>query len=294
MSKAGEIEHQRVDVGGLELHVAMLGPVHGEPLVFMHGFPEFWMEWEPQMQHFAALGYRCIAPDQRGYADSDKPQSVSAYHIDRLADDIAGLCDTLGLSSVNLVAHDWGGLVAWHMLGRHPRRVRSLFVINAPHASEYLAAMRREPAQMLKSWYVMAFQLPWLPEKLFTAGGGAFGMKLAGLDRLLDSELRASYRQAWKKGMRTMINWYRAAVRNASETAARPTARFEQPVFVLWGAEDRFLDSRLADASAALCVDAKVVYLEGVSHWVAQEAPVKLIEHLELFLQRVTSGAASA
>jgi pimeloyl-ACP methyl ester carboxylesterase len=108
-------EEQFIDTNGIQLHVIFAGPENGKPVVLLHGFPEFWYSWRHQIEPLAAAGYRVIVPDQRGYNLSEKPNGVKQYHIDLLAQDIVGLLDSLRYNEVNLVGHDWGGVVAWHM-----------------------------------------------------------------------------------------------------------------------------------------------------------------------------------
>ena len=109
------LKKEYIRVNGISLHVVQAGPDTGTPIIFLHGFPEFWYGWRKQIDFFAQSGYRLIIPDQRGYNLSDKPQGIDKYHIDRLADDITGLMDALRLEKIHLVGHDWGGAVAWRL-----------------------------------------------------------------------------------------------------------------------------------------------------------------------------------
>lgn len=280
------IEQQRIDVGEVSLNVAMAGPAAGEPLFFLHGFPEFWYAWHEQMRYFAARGYRVIVPDQRGYGSSDKPAGVAAYRIDNLAGDVLGLADVLGYKCINLVGHDWGGIVAWHLLSWHGERLNKVAVLNAPHLSVWRSAMRRTPMQALKSWYVFAFQVPLLPEHLAGIGGGRFILALSGLDKVLNASDRQRYRRAYTGAMRTMLHWYRAAMRFAGDAGRMPRREIATPLLLLWGRKDRFLAPQLAQQSLALCSAAQLQYLDQAGHWLVHECGREVNQKLATFLQQ--------
>ena len=152
---------------GIALSVARAGPTDGPPVILLHGFPEDWTCWHRQIGPLAEAGFGVLAPDHRGYGGSDKPEGVASYTLDRLADDVVGLIESTGRSSASLVGHDWGGVVAWWTAIRHPTRVDRLAVVNAPHPVAFRTYLRTHPAQLLRSWYVLAFQLPRLPEAMF-------------------------------------------------------------------------------------------------------------------------------
>lgn len=153
-------------VNGITLHYAEAGPADGPPVVLLHGFPEFWAGWRDQIPALAAAGFRVIAPDQRGYNLSDKPQGVAAYDLDRLVEDVVALADHFDIAKLKLVGHDWGASVAWWLATTRPERLERLAIINAPHPAIWRKAMRDDPVQNKKSWYVQMFRLPWLPEAM--------------------------------------------------------------------------------------------------------------------------------
>lgn len=279
------IEHLRINVGEVELHVAAAGPEDGKPLLFLHGFPEYWYAWQAQLEYFGALGYRAYAPDQRGYGDSDKPQGVSNYHIDKLTQDALGLMDALGHEKFDLVGHDWGGILTWHLLSWHPQRLRRVVVLNAPHLATWIAGMRRTPVQVLKSWYVFAFQLPGLPERLTGARNGNVLFGMSGLNKILSRDDRARYSKAYAGALKTMINWYRAALRYASVAARAPEASIDTPLLILWGRNDRFLSAKLAEQSQQLCSQARLEFIEDASHWVVHERPTQVNQAIHEFLE---------
>ena len=168
-SPVGFGAHSRRRVGELDLHVVEAGPPEGRPAILLHGFPEFWYGWRHQLGPLAAAGLRVVAPDQRGYNLSDKPQGLESYTLDRLAGDVVALADALGCDRVSLVGHDWGGLVAWWTAARHGERVERLAILNAPHPQAFGPYLRRHPTQLLRSAYIGFFQLPWLAEAALAA-----------------------------------------------------------------------------------------------------------------------------
>ena len=149
---------------GVRLHAVLAGPPGGEPVVLLHGFPEFWYGWRHQIGPLAAAGYRVIALDQRGYNANDKPPRVRDYAVDRLAADVAAALDALGVRRAAVVGHDWGGGVGWWLALTRPERVSRLAVINCPHPEAMRRTLWSDVGQLMRSWYVFAWQLPRLPE----------------------------------------------------------------------------------------------------------------------------------
>jgi len=145
------IEHRLVKVNGITLHVVTAGPKDGEPVILLHGFPEFWYGWKHQIPALAAAGYRVIVPDQRGYNQSDKPKAVGEYVIYKMVDDIVGLIEAMGHTSANIVGHDWGVIVAWSLAILHPERVQTLSILNVPHPVVFQKTLRSNISQLLKS-----------------------------------------------------------------------------------------------------------------------------------------------
>jgi len=276
---AAEPHFVRVATNGIELHVAELGPADG-PLVFLlHGFPEFWYGWRHQMGPLAEAGFRVIVPDQRGYNLSDKPREVSAYDLDRVVADVSGLADHYGRRSFTIVGHDWGALLGWWMATRYAGRLERFVALNAPHPSVWREAMRGNPAQKKKSWYVQIFRIPGLPEFLlrlrnFDAMVGGF-RGAARPDAFTESDL-ARYREAWSQpgALSGGLNWYRALLKKTLPPAkeCRSTVR----TLVIWGVQDAYAVRELAEASARMCDDAKVVYLEQATHWVQHDEPERV------------------
>lgn len=251
------------------------GPPDGEVVVLLHGFPEFWYCWQEQIPFLAEQGFRVMAPDQRGYNMSSKPQGIAAYNLDELVDDLIGLVDAAGREQVYLMAHDWGAGVAWWAARLFPKRFKKMVIINGPHGSVMEKHLSSNPAQLLKSWYMFFFQLPWLPEWSVRAAnwrGLIRGIRESSKPGTFSEERVEIYRQAWSQpgAMTAMINWYRAAAR-ARPTRKAPT-RVKVPTLLIWGTEDAFLGRELAEPSIALCDEGQLAFIEGGTHWVHQEA----------------------
>lgn len=157
-------DHERIETNGVELYVYLAGPADGPPVVLLNGFSEFWFDWPSQIPALAAAGYRVIAPDQRGDNPSDKPAGIDAYTIDTLAADLVGLLDALGFVSASGVGHDWGGGSAGRpCVGPRPHRPRH--GDQCPHPAVFRTYVQRHPRQMLRSWYMLSFQLPGVAER---------------------------------------------------------------------------------------------------------------------------------
>ena len=157
------LEFRVFHINGIALHVVLAGPASGKPLVFLHGFPEFWFAWRLQIDHFVSSGYRVIIPDQRGSNLSDKPAGIASYSIDLLAKDVVGILDTVTDSKAFVVGHDWGAAVTWYLAARYSQRVSRTAMLSVPHPRAFITNLIK-PAQLRRSWYLFFFQLPWLPE----------------------------------------------------------------------------------------------------------------------------------
>jgi len=145
------LEFRVVHVNGIALHVVLAGPPSGKPLIFLHGFPEFWFAWRLQIDHFVSLGYQVIMPDQRGYNLSDKPAGIASYSIDLLASDVVAVLDTLTDSRAFVVGHDWGAAVAWYLAARYPDRMSRAAMLSVTHPRIFIKNLIMNPAQLRRS-----------------------------------------------------------------------------------------------------------------------------------------------
>ena len=277
-----------IRTNGITLHVVQDGPKDGPLVILLHGFPEFWYGWRKQIAYLAAQGYCVWAPDQRGYNVSDKPKPMAAYSIDQLANDVIGLIDAAGRQQAHLVGHDWGAAVAWWVAAQCGDRLKSLVILNVPKGEVLFRTIATQPRQLLRSWYILFFQLPWLPQTLARLGNGR--MLAASLRRssrpgtFSDSDLDR-YRHAWSQpgAVRSMINWYRAAIQK--KVAVAGTGRIKIPTLVIWGVKDAFLLPEMAQASMKYCDNGKLVYLPEATHWVQHEEADRVNELLTQFWQ---------
>ena len=161
----------------VRLHAVAAG-LPGSPVVLLlHGFPEFWYGWRKQIEPLAAAGLHVIVPDQRGYNLSSKPSGVASYALSELVSDVIAIADQLGQEKIFLAGHDWGAAVAWSTALLHPQRIAKLVVLNVPHPSVMRKFISTRPRQLLRSWYMFFFQLPWVPEAFFSAFDFRIGVR---------------------------------------------------------------------------------------------------------------------
>lgn len=274
--------HRRIDVGEVSLHVAEARPsfVSGDevpkdvPLVvLLHGFPEFWWSWRDQLRALADAGCWAVAPDMRGYNESDKPEGVGAYELEKLAGDVSGLIKALGRDKAYVVGHDWGAAVAWFFAQEHQDQLERLAILNVPHPLEMMKGLRR-PKQLRKSWYMFFFQLPRLPELMLARKDFLFARKTFSADGF-DRETIEHYVDALRvPGAATSaINYYRAAIRRVALGRVPRTKPIERPVLVIWGDKDRYLGQEMADPPKRFVPNARVVHIPNATHWVQNDAP---------------------
>ncbi len=278
------MEQRRIDVGGGVKLAVLLEGESGPPVLLLHGFPESSHMWRQHMEPLARQGFRVIAPDMRGYGDSDKPRAVRDYKSARLVQDLVELVRALGHTRVHVVGHDWGGIVAWHFAARHPEIVDRLVILNAPHPSLMLRALLTKPAQRRRSWYVFFFQLPLLPERGLTKRG-TMGRILRGSsvhpEAFSDEDIAHYEASARAPGAaRGMLAYYRAALRGIESKLPR----IERPTLVLWGMEDQALGSELLDGLEREVKDVTIERFPGISHWIVDEAPERVREKVVGFL----------
>ncbi len=296
------MEHQYIRTNGVTLHVAIDGDPNGEPIVLLHGFPEFWYGWKKQIPYLVEKGYRVIVPDQRGYNLSDKPNKIEDYLLNVLANDIIGLIDALGYDRVNLVGHDWGGAVAWWVATAYPNRLKTLSILNIPYPTVMVKYLKANPAQWLKSWYMGFFQVPLLPEAtLGIAKYKVFAnlIKSTGKEGSFTEADLVKYREAWSKpnAATGMLNWYRGLMRTNVKQATDDTRREElpkgkrisTPTQILWGEKDVALSKEMAQPSADVCVDARLEFFPEATHWLQHDEPDAVNERIHAFIQEKLS-----
>ena len=298
----------------------------GEPgrpvLLFLHGFPEGAWVWDPLLLHFSKPengGYRCVAPNLRGYERSSAPEDVKAYRAKHLVQDIVALIDSECGSLQNsrplaaLIAHDWGGAVAWSLANQHPDRLRQLVIINSPHPGPFLWALQNDPAQQAASAYMNFLVQPDAAAQLAAHDFERLFGFLTGQDTSLQSlttlsapdaptrsphwlthDVKAQYRQVWQHGLQGGLNYYRASpLRPATATDPGASAvhippealRIEVPTRVLWAQDDVALLPCLTEGLDAHMADWTLVPIARATHWVVHEQPARVIAEIADFLQ---------
>jgi pimeloyl-ACP methyl ester carboxylesterase len=301
MAPAPIIEGQYLEATpGVRLHYASCGDP-GKPLMLMlHGFPEFWGAWRGIMPAFAG-GYHVVAPDMRGYNLSDKPGEVSDYRAPLLVADVAGFVRALGYERCVLVAHDWGGAVAWAVAIAHPDLVERLVILNAPHPVLFARALANDSAQQLASQYINWLRRPGSETVLAENGFARLESMLrkSGGASWFNEATRAAYHAAWSQpgALAASVNWYRASPLRppsagdpGSGTLQLEASAFvvQMPTLVLWGLQDPALLPVLLEGLDKFAPLLEIVRLPDATHWVVHEQPERVVAEIKRFL---TDGA---
>jgi pimeloyl-ACP methyl ester carboxylesterase len=263
---------------GIELDVRVDGDPGGETVLLLHGFPQTAAAWDRVWPALAAAGFRVVRPEQRGYSPGARPPGRRDYRTAELVADAVALLDELGVDRAHVVGHDWGGAVAWALAGAHPDRLRSLAVVSTPHPRALAGALLTSP-QALRSWYVLAFQVPWLPERLLLAGDGRLLRQVLRGSGLGPDPTEAYVAAMRRPGVLTgALQWYRAVPFGAGSLDPGPV---RVPTLFVWGDSDVAL-GRAAAMRTADQVSAPYTFVEvpGGSHWIPEEHPGALLEPL--------------
>ena len=283
------------------------GPPDAPAIVFVHGFPEAAFVWDPLLEHFGAR-WRCIAPNLRGYAGSSAPEAVEAYRARPLVADLCGLIDQLGGRVAAVVAHDWGGALAWALAALHPDKLERLVIVNSPHPATFLRELRDNPQQQRASAYMTFLCRPDAEALLaendfarlwgfFTAMGAADAAHPGG--GWLDEATRERYREVWRQGLRGACNYYRAsplrpptAPTDAVMTLQLPAelVNVRVPTRVVWAEGDAALPPALLDGLEAWVPDLQVVRVPQATHWIVHERPERIVHEVEQSLAALTAG----
>ncbi len=275
MSAAG-LRHERVESrGGVGLHVVRAG--EGPLVVLLHGFPEHWISWRRQIDALVAAGFAVAAPDLRGYNLSDRPTSRDAYQLRFLVEDVAAVVRAAGHSRAHVVGHDWGGIIAWTFAGTCPKLLDKLVIMNAPHMRLYLETARRPP-QLFRTWYILFFHLPAVPERVLSAGDFAAIRRMfrelpARRGAFSEQDIEAYVAALRPPGALTAALDYYRALRTPGGIALARAAHTDAETLVIWGEQDPALGLGLLRGLDRVAPRARVHRLPGVSHWVQAEAP---------------------
>lgn len=283
----------------ISLSCRAAGPEYAPVLLFLHGFPEAAFVWDDMLRHFSRH-YRCIAPNLRGYERSSRPEEVQAYRAHHLVADVAALVDQLDGRLEALIAHDWGGAIAWNFAARHPMKLRRMVIVNSPHPAILLRELKNNPAQQAASAYMNFlcrpdaeqlleaddFELAWN----YLQGPGDVDDTRPGANWLTEA-MKERYRELWSLGMQGAINYYRASpLRPATETDMAilqvnlPDTAVNVPTRVVWAEGDSALLPGLVEGLDAYVPDLTLVRIPQASHWVIHEQPTRIAHEIEAAL----------
>lgn len=283
------MRERTVASSGVEIHVVEEGPEDGAPVLFLHGFPEFWWSWRHQMEALARDGYRAVAMDLRGFGGSGKPDEVGAYALPNSLGDVTAVLDALGPRAA-LVSHDWGGALGWVYAALFPDRVDRLVVMNSPHPSAFRDRVHHL-RQLQLSWYMLFFQFEGVAEEALERNDfelfrewfyGTATVPLAASDVARYVEVFSA-----PGALRAGLNWYRANVppQSFAAEAAGELPRIVVPTMLVWGLDDAYLSFDLGRRAGEF-VDAPFALhaLADTGHWVQQERPEETNDLLLTFL----------
>ncbi len=290
------IRHQYAEVNGVRLHYAEAGK--GKLVMFVHGFPEFWYEWKHQLLEFG-MHYRAVAPDMRGYNLSSKPAEVDHYQVKYMVEDLRALAEKLGHKKFILVAHDWGGAIAWAFAIAHPEMIEKLIIINAPHPGVFQRELRDNPAQQKASQYMLMFRGPQA-EQILSANNYAALVQAVlgdGLKRgFITEDDKKAYIEAWSQpgALTGGLNYYRAArIGPPTETDKEGTSfggsaaslAVKAPTLVIWGEKDTALLTGNLDGLDKFVPDLTIKRIPDGTHWVIHEKPTEVNGYIRDFIK---------
>lgn len=292
------VTHHFVQLPSLRMHYVEAGA--GPLVVLLHGFPENWWSWRHQLQPLAQAGFRVIAPDLRGYGETDKQ---GPYDLDTIVGDVCHLIESLGEKRAKIVGHDWGGAVAWHLASGRAEFCEQLVVMNCPHPvimQQALLGKRLSFAQLKRSWYFFFFMLPFVPEWLLTKDDAKNTRKTiasASINRahFSEGELRP-FRDAIQRpgAASAMVGWYREAVFDGLKRVLSPKKYQDitADTLLVWGMKDPALGyDELVPGTEAFVTRLKIEQIPDCGHFVHAERPELVNPALTAFLLRSTVGA---
>ena len=298
---------QQILPHGITLSCRVSGTVGRPVLMFLHGFPEAAFVWDGMLEHFAKPengGFRCVAPNLRGFEKSSSPSDVAAYRPKHLVQDIAALIELQDGPIACLVAHDWGGAVAWNLAASRPQLIQKLAIINSPHPGTFLRELQHSPAQQAASAYMNFLIHPDAEallaendfERLWTFFT-QFG-DVDGQHGWLTDAVKAQYRDVWQRGLTGALNFYRASPLRpprpgpphndpaaAGVTIPREMLEVHLPTLVIWGMGDKALPPALLDGLPDYVPNMQLQRVEGATHWIVHEQPDLVAACLQKFLE---------
>jgi pimeloyl-ACP methyl ester carboxylesterase len=296
LAAAPKFKEDYATVNGVKLHYASTGK--GPLIIFLHGFPEFWYEWKDQLAEFGK-DHLAVAPDMRGYNLSGKPEGLDKYQMDLLIEDVRALAAHLGHKKFTLVAHDWGGAVAWAYAAAHPETLDKLVIINAPHPGVFARLLREDPDQQKASQYMLMFRSPQA-EQTLSANDHAMLVNIvlgAGLKNgVFTEEDRKAYLAAWSQpgALTGGLNYYRAMEVGppAPGGGAASTGKFpadlniKTPTLVIWGEKDTALTVHNLEGLDQYVPNLTIKRIPDATHWVIHEKPAEVNGYIREFLAK--------
>lgn len=258
---------------GLTFDVRDTGPLEGPVVVLLHGFPQRAACWDAVAERLHQQGFRTVAPDQRGYSPGARPRGRRAYRMSRLVSDVEALIRAIGAGPVHLVGHDWGAAVAWPTAAQHPDLVRTLTAVSVAHPGAFLRSMLG--SQVLRSWYMGFFQLPWVPERVLSSPASA--RRALGASGMRRDELATFRRDIVEYGaLAGGLGWYRGLPFSHPGAAQ---AKVQVPTLQVWSDQDAALGRRSVELNERFVEGPySLEVLEGVSHWIPEQAPAALAD----------------
>jgi pimeloyl-ACP methyl ester carboxylesterase len=294
---AAMIKHEYADVNGVRLHYATVGK--GKLIMFVHGFPEFWYEWKNELAEFGR-DYMAVAPDMRGYNLSSKPTEVDQYQVKYMVEDLRALAEKLGHKKFILVAHDWGGAIAWAFAISHPDYLEKLVIINAPHPGVFARELRDNPAQQKASGYMLMFRGPQA-EQTLSANNYALLVQVVlgeGLKTgVFTEEDKKAYIEAWSQpgALTGGLNYYRAArvgppsgegeKEGMSFGVNAPSLVVKVPTLVIWGEKDTALLTGNLEGLDKFVPNLTIKRIPEGTHWVIHEKPALVDGYIREFIK---------
>lgn len=278
------LEHRFASVNGIHLHYVIQGE-GSELVMLLHGWPEFWYSWRFILPELSKK-YTVVAPDLRGFNLSDKPKGIEAYQTKHIIEDVKQLVHHLGFQKCYIVGHDWGGAVAWHFATAFPGMTQKLAILNCPHPKLMFKSLVTNPIQLMRSWYMLSFQLPIVPELIMSQFlQQLFERNMRGWlyhpENMTDRDIQL-YVQAFreKDALTSSINYYRAGLRHGLHPDVKKK-KVKVPTRVIWGRNDKALGVEL-NKNLGDVVDARheVRYIDECSHWVQVDQPARVNELL--------------
>jgi pimeloyl-ACP methyl ester carboxylesterase len=283
--------HGYLPIEGVKIHYVEKGDRSKPLMLFIHGFPEFWYSWRHQLKEFSK-DFWTVAVDMRGYGDSDKPAALEDYKMPRLVNDIKEIIEALGHDKCILVAHDFGGAIAWNFIMQHPEMLLSYVILDAPYSPSNVAILSSNLFQVFKSWDIFYFQLPYLPELMFRAYDMVRlkhlfrGSTPKSLSPITDEDIEAYKYTFVKRGAFTPpINYFRANGFSLSSAISTPKKDIEVPGLYMFGEHDGHLVFDHLWAAQNRQKNLKVQMVKGASHYAQQDDPEKVNTIIRDFLK---------